>query len=75
MGEDGKESAYNARNPDSIPGSGRCPGEGNGTHSSILPGKFHGQRSLVDYSPWGDAKSLTLLNTFHFHLEYFTVFL
>ena len=23
------------------------------THSSILPGKFHGQRSLVDYSPWG----------------------
>ena len=27
-----------------------------GTHSSILlenlPGKFHGQRSLVDYSPW-----------------------
>ena len=23
------------------------------THSSILPGKSHGQRSLVDYSPWG----------------------
>ena len=22
-------------------------------HSSILPGKFHGQRSLVGYSPWG----------------------
>ena len=21
------------------------------THSSILPGKFHGQRSLVGYSP------------------------
>ena len=19
----------------------------------LLPGKFHGQRSLVDYSPWG----------------------
>ena len=53
MGEDSKESAYNARNPDSIPGSGRCPGEGNGTHSSILPGKFHGQRNLVDYSPRG----------------------
>ena len=23
------------------------------THSSILHGKSHGQRSLVDYSPWG----------------------
>ena len=23
------------------------------THSSILALKFHGQRSLVDYSPWG----------------------
>ena len=22
------------------------------THSSILPGKFHGQKSLVGYSPW-----------------------
>ena len=23
------------------------------THSSVLPGKSHGQRSLVGYSPWG----------------------
>ena len=23
------------------------------THSSILPRKSHGQRSLVGYSPWG----------------------
>ena len=23
------------------------------THSSILPGEFHGLRSLVGYSPWG----------------------
>ena len=22
-------------------------------HSVFLPGKFHGQRSLVGYSPWG----------------------
>ena len=27
--------------------------EGMATHSSILPGKSHGQRSLADYSPWG----------------------
>ena len=29
-GSDGKESAYNARDPGSIPGSGRSPGEGTG---------------------------------------------
>ena len=23
------------------------------THSSILPGNHHGQRSLAGYSPWG----------------------
>ena len=28
-GSDGKESACSARDPDSIPGSGRSPGEGN----------------------------------------------
>ena len=27
---DGKESACNAGDPGSIPGSGRCPGDGNG---------------------------------------------
>ena len=25
------------------------------THSSILPGESHGERSLVGYSPWGGA--------------------
>ena len=29
-GSDSKESDYNAGDPGSIPGSGRCPGEGNG---------------------------------------------
>ena len=37
-----------------IPGSGRSPGEENGLSSPVfLPGEFHGQRSLVGYSPWG----------------------
>ena len=32
----------------SIPGSERCPGEGNGNPTPIfLPGKSHGQRSLT----------------------------
>ena len=49
-----KESAYNARDPGSIPGSGRSLGEGNGLPTLVLlPGEFHGQRSLVSYSPWG----------------------
>ena len=29
------------------------------THSSILPGEFHGQRSLAGYSPWGGKESDT----------------
>ena len=31
--------------------------EGMATHSSILPGESHGQRSLVGYSPWGQKES------------------
>ena len=38
----------------SIPGSGRMA-----THSVYLPRKFHGQRSLVCYSPWGCKESDT----------------
>ena len=50
---DGKESAYNAGDLGSIPGSRRSPGEGNGNQLQFLPGERHGQRSLVGYSPWG----------------------
>ena len=35
-GSDGKESACNAEDPDSIPESGRSPEKGMTTHSSIL---------------------------------------
>ena len=38
------------------------------THSRILLGKSHRQRSLVGYSPWGCKKSdMTEQLTFHFH--------
>ena len=60
-----KASAYSARDPDSIPGLGRSPGEGNGT-LVFLPGKFHGWRSLVGYSPWG-WKELDTTERLHFH--------
>ena len=52
-GSDGKDFACKAVDLGSIPGSGRSPGEGNGwlTTPIFLPGEFHGQGSLVGYSP------------------------
>ena len=47
-GSEGRESACNAGHPSLNPGSRRSPGEG-----TFLPGEFHGQRSLADYSLWG----------------------
>ena len=48
------ESACNAGNPSSIPGSGRSPGGGHGNplQYSCLENP-HGQRNLVGYSPRG----------------------
>ena len=57
-----------------IPGLGRSPREGNGLTPIFLSGKFHGQRSLADYSPWGRKESdinnrliFSLSFTFHEH--------
>ena len=47
---DGKESARNAGDQGSIPGSGRSPGEGNGLPTPIfLPGESNEQRRLMGY--------------------------
>ena len=44
----------------SIPGSGRYPGIGNGNPTPLfLPRKFHGQRNLVGYRPYGHKESDT----------------
>ena len=53
-GSEGKESACNAGDLVSIPGSGRSPGEGhdNPLQYSCLENP-HGQRTLAIYSPWG----------------------
>ena len=37
----------------SIPGSGRCPGEGGGNPLQYSCLGNHGQRSLLGYGPWG----------------------
>ena len=50
---DDKESAWNAGDLGSIPGSGRrewLP------TLVFLPGESHGQRSLEGYSPWGQEE-------------------
>ena len=58
-GSDGKESAYNAGDPGSIPGSGRSPGEGNGN-----PLQYSCLENPTDVGDWwatahGVAKSWT----------------
>ena len=50
-----KNPPANAADPGLIPGSGRSPGGGNG--NPFLPGESHGQKSLVDYSPWGHKET------------------
>ena len=59
-GSDGEEFACNAGDLCSIPESGRSPGGGKGLPTPVfLPGKYHGQRTLVGYNPWSHKKSET----------------
>ena len=54
-----KNPPANAGDVGSIPESGRPPG-GRGKWQptpGFLGGKFHGQRSLAGYSPWGRKQS------------------
>ena len=59
-GSEGQVSGCNAGDLGSIPGLGSSPGEG-----KLLPGKFHGWRSLVGYNPW-DGKELHTIEQLHF---------
>ena len=74
-GSDGKEFAFNVRDPGLIPGSGRSPGEGNGypLQYSCLENPMDGG-PWWGYSPQGCKKSdttewLTLLLHFHHPLQ------
>ena len=62
-GSDNKESARNAGDPGSTPGSGRSPGAGKGDPVS-LPGESYGQRSLVGHG--ASESDMTELLTQHF---------
>ena len=68
-GSEVKTSAYNAGDPGSIPGSGKIPWRRIWQSTPVLlPGKSHGQRSVVGYSPWGRKESdMTEQIHFHFH--------
>ena len=64
-GSDGKESAGNAETQVRSLGQESPLEKGKATHYSpvlapvFLPEEFHGQRSPVDYSPWGRKESDT----------------
>ena len=63
-GSEVKVSAWNTGDPGLIPGFdpwvGKIPWRSKWKPTSVLlPGKFHGQSSLVGYSPWGRKESDT----------------
>ena len=57
----GKESACNAGDPGSIPGSGGYTGEGKG-----YPLQYSGQENPMDYIVHGVTRSWTRLSNVHF---------
>ena len=59
----GKESACNAGDPGSIPGSGRSPEEGIG-----CPLQYSGLENSMDCIVYGVTKSQTWLSDLHFHI-------
>ena len=79
-GSVGKESGCNAgdlpecRRPGFEPSVGRIPLEKDMQPTPVfLPGRSHGQRSLVRYSPWG-CKSRTQTEHLNFHIPYLYIF-
>ena len=62
-GSDGKASAYNERDPGSIPKMWRRKWQ---PTPVLWPGKSHGRRSVVGYSPWGPKETDTT-ERLHFH--------
>ena len=57
-GSDSEKSSCNAGDPGSVPRSGWSPWRRKWQPTLVfLPGKSHGWRSLVGYSPWGHKES------------------
>ena len=64
---DGKESACNARDLGSIPGSGRSPGEGNGNPLQYSCLENLMDRGILQAIVHGVTKSQTQLSDSHTH--------
>ena len=59
-GSDDKESTCNCGRPSFDPWIGKFPWRREQLLTPVFwPGEFHGQRSLVGYSPWGHKESDT----------------
>ena len=57
-GSEGKDSACQCMRPEFSPWVGKIPWRRKWIPTPVLlPGEFHGQRSMVDYSPWGYKES------------------
>ena len=63
-GSDGKESACNARDPGSLPGLGRSPGEGNG-----YPLQYSCLENPMDIGAWWATLHGFTKNRTHFHFS------
>ena len=62
----GQQSACQRRRRGFDPWVGKIPGSRKWKPTPVfLPGTFHGQRSLVDYSPWGLKESDTTEHVCH----------
>ena len=62
-GSGGKEAAYNVGDPGLIPGSGRCPGEGNGNPLQYSSLENPMDRGACELQSMGSQKSQTRLVT------------
>ena len=59
-------NAGDAKDTGSIPQVRKIPWRGKWQPTPLyLPGKFHGQRSLAGYSPWGCTHACTFGNELH----------
>ena len=68
---DARKSAHNSRRPGFNPWMRMIPWRREWLPTPVfLPGKSHGQRSLVGFSPWGRKESNTTERLpFHFHFH------
>ena len=73
MGKNPPANAGEVRDADSVPGSGRSPGEGNGKHSSILAWRIPMDRGAWRAIVHRLSKGRTRLKQLSMHAGYLSV--